>query len=259
MQTHVVEPYLAVSQAGITVRCYLPVDAGYQDPFLIRVVRGAAWNLSGPVLDVDLGNNTLTFQGSYAKITMPITHATRTSSVAEHNPMKHFIGKQVVVIHGRMKLLRGTLRSLAKGNNFHEAMSSDVASIVHPEVSESPHPTSNPPPSPPPPPQSTSIPHPNPWSLDPSIEPETFVSEEAPSTVPAYDPWRVNPDDVGENDSDIPDSSPTRFLCNSRLSSLLARCQLVLRVLPAPSGTWYQNYHDHQIHFKNKEHWPERG
>ena len=79
-----------------------------------------------------------------------------------------------------------------------------------------------------------------------------------------YDPWRVNPDDEGEKHSDIPDSSreslqitiasyhltprsATRFLCSSRLSSLLARCQLVLRVLPAPSGTWYQNYYDRLV------------
>lgn len=41
--------------------------------------------------------------------------------------------------------------------------------------------------------------------------------------------------------------SATRFLCSSRLSSLLAWCQLVLRVLPAPSGTWYQNYYDRLV------------
>jgi hypothetical protein len=28
---------------------------------------------------------------------------------------------------------------------------------------------------------------------------------------------------------------------------VLARCQLVLRVLPAPSGTWYQNYHNRLV------------
>lgn len=28
---------------------------------------------------------------------------------------------------------------------------------------------------------------------------------------------------------------------------VLARCQLVLRVRPAPSGTWYQNYHDRLV------------
>lgn len=41
---------------------------------IIRVVRGAAWNLSGTVLDVDLSNDTLTFQGPYAKV--------RTASVS---------------------------------------------------------------------------------------------------------------------------------------------------------------------------------
>ncbi|KAG2094043.1 uncharacterized protein F5147DRAFT_657284 [Suillus discolor] len=101
-----------------------------------------------------------------------------------------------------------------------------------------------PPPSPPPP-QSAPEPRPNPWSIDFSIESETSVSEETSSTAPPYDPWRVNPEDSeGENNSDIPDSSPAQFLCSSKLSSVLARCQLVLRILSAPSGTWYQNYHD---------------
>jgi hypothetical protein len=35
---------------------------------VIKVVRGAAWNLSGIVLNVNLTNKTLTFQGPYAKV-----------------------------------------------------------------------------------------------------------------------------------------------------------------------------------------------
>ncbi|KAG1874139.1 hypothetical protein C8R48DRAFT_669745 [Suillus tomentosus] len=261
---------------------------------VIRVIRGAAWNLSGIVLDVDLSHKTLTFQGPYAKITIPITHATRISSTAEHEPMARFIGKQVVVIQGHMKALRGTLRSLTRdtcqvdlfqgqrqqlsrshvvsesgdllnGGRLSTEQLKIFIQMLRRSYIQRPPRARTPPPSPPPP-QSAPEPRPNPWSIDFSIESETSLSEETSSTAPreifvtllfcvevmriitAYDPWRVNPEDSeGENNSDIPDSSPARFLCSSKLSSVLARCQLVLRILPAPSGTWYQNYHDRLV------------
>ncbi|KAG2094044.1 uncharacterized protein F5147DRAFT_657285 [Suillus discolor] len=76
-----VSPNLAALR--FTPACGYDVAAGD----IIQVVRGVAWNLSGIVLDVDLSNKTLTFQGPYTKITIPITHATRISSTAEHDPM----------------------------------------------------------------------------------------------------------------------------------------------------------------------------
>ncbi|KIK34533.1 hypothetical protein CY34DRAFT_110246 [Suillus luteus UH-Slu-Lm8-n1] len=237
----------------------IAVDAASnQLTFLISGTQNTCLTVPVPwistVLDVDLSNNTLTFQGPFAKITIPITHATRTSSAVEHNPMKSFIGKQVMVIHGHMKLLHGTLRSLARntcqvdffqgqrqqlprshvvsetgelinGGRLSAAQLKIFIQMLHKSYIQRPMRARTPPPSPPPPSQSASVPHPDPWSLDPSDE----LFEEAPSIVPViqvtleYDPC-------------------------SRLSSLLARCQLVLRVLPAPYGTWYQNYYDHLVH-----------
>ncbi|KAG2103032.1 hypothetical protein BD769DRAFT_1676478 [Suillus cothurnatus] len=209
---------------------------------VIKVVRGAAWNLLGIVLNVNLTNKTLTFQGPYAKITIPISHATRTSSTAEHDPMRQFIGKQVVVIHGRMKSLRGTLCSLTRdtcqvdlfqGQRQHLPRSYVVSEsgdllnggrlstkqlkifiqMLRQSYIQRPARARTPPPSPPPPPpHSAPEPHLNPWSVDFSIEPGTSILEGTPCTAPSYDPWQVNPEDSeGENNSDLPDSSHAFF------------------------------------------------
>ncbi|KAG1853456.1 hypothetical protein DFJ58DRAFT_841639 [Suillus subalutaceus] len=161
----------------------------------------------GIVLEVV--GDTLVVRDSVTKSEFVVSSNSIQTNIVDRGLSASFstIAQTSTALPDDLKAMRGpyakSTSSKVKGNGFHEAMSS--------EASESPHPTSKSAF------KSTSVPRPNPWSLDPSIERETSVFEEAPSTVPviqvtsAYDPWRVNPDDEGEKNSDIPDSSRGLF------------------------------------------------
>ncbi|KAG1832353.1 hypothetical protein DFJ58DRAFT_848018 [Suillus subalutaceus] len=231
---------------------------------LIKVVRGRHWNMTGTVLTVDLTSHTLTFRSGYSNITVPITCASRLNEGQKHDPMARFIGKQVVVIHGHWKSLRGTLRSLAHntcqvdlfqgqrqriqrsdvvsesgtlldgGRLSDEQLQAFIQMLRRSYILKALR-AGTPPPSPPPDP---------PAQLEPTTHPNASSASTHVSNTLEFDPWKINPvdrEDMLKGEPDVPESSR-----NSSLSSILARRSLVLRVLPAPNG-WYQNYHDRLV------------
>jgi ribosomal protein L24 len=61
-------PWTSVSPNPAALRFMLARGYNVAAGDVIKVVRGAAWNLSGIILNVNLTNKTLTFQGPYAKV-----------------------------------------------------------------------------------------------------------------------------------------------------------------------------------------------
>ncbi|KAG1795915.1 hypothetical protein EV424DRAFT_1547319 [Suillus variegatus] len=82
---------------------------------IVQVVRGNPFKAWGTVVRVNLDDKTLTFKDKRLKeFTTSITHVARIGGRADHDPMRHLLGKEVFVIKDPMKSFRGTLHSLSQ-------------------------------------------------------------------------------------------------------------------------------------------------